>query len=805
MVARLLGAGARRLKPIIGWPAFILTVVAIWMAALGVLDAEWADQDLLFVGAATLSLLISVALAHTRIKGHWAALILALIGLLYISNSLTHFLPPLKGALAELGQGIAWLWLRLWRRDPSLPTFPLWNESGYRLALFADRLTSWAVGLTSGRTEQNEVAFLLITGLIMWGSTAWAIWGILRLGRTLLAMLPLGLALSMSTYMSGVPVGYLVSFGACVIMLLPVVHLTRQEQRWEREGIDYSSEIRFDLWQVTFAVVAILLILSLITPSFSVPRLLNALWKVISEPQQVLEELLIRFFGGVEPEPPPAIPVRANPGGSNRNITANLPRAHLLGGDNPGLSNQIVMYVCTDAPPPIPEDIFPEEYMQVGPRYYWKGLTYDTYWGEQWVNGQSNTTAIPAYEPVIQTTVTPTLTLKQRYLIQVPHGTALYAANEAYQVDRQVNSRRRTDSDLVGLNGTANDYVVDSLVPQATVRQLLSFSETYPSFIVNRYLQLPRRLPDRVQTLAREIVQDADSSYEKALAIQDYLRQFPYDLEVPVPPPGRDVVDFFLFDVQRGYCDYYGSAFVVLARAAGIPARLAIGYAMGGYSMDRGCYVVVERDAHSWPEVYFGDYGWISFEPTAAFVPLERPDDPIEPLTLESSPARPVPTRPIDVVVRKWWQEVRQDWTTYAVIAGGVALLVLLIVQAEIARRRSKLGAVEGIALCYEEMSHIGEQLGVARQPHDTPAEYADILYAALRTRKARWPWSDQKLEPVLEETGRGVRTLSQMYELASYGQLSMPEAQRGMVERQWDRLQRQMKRLRIVSGSVEI
>jgi hypothetical protein len=260
------------------------------------------------------------------------------------------------------------------------------------------------------------------------------------------------------------------------------------------------------------------------------------------------------------------------------------------------------------------------------------------------------------------------------------------------------------------------------------------------------------------------------------------------------------VVDFFLFDVQRGYCDYYGSAFVVLARAAGIPARLAIGYAMGSYSYERNCYVVVERDAHSWPEVYFGEYGWIPFEPTAAFVPLDRPEDPIEPTDLRSSSVQPVPTRPVDVIVRQWWQEVRQDWKTYVVIGGGIALLILLIVQAEIARRRSRLGAVQGIALCYEEMAGMGERLGIARRPHDTPAEYANILNAALQTRKARWPWSARKLAPVLEEAGQGIKTLSRMYELASYGQLSMPEAQRGFADRLWERLQRQLKRLRYSS-----
>jgi hypothetical protein len=156
------------------------------------------------------------------------------------------------------------------------------------------------------------------------------------------------------------------------------------------------------------------------------------------------------------------------------------------------------------------------------------------------------------------------------------------------------------------------------------------------------------------------------------------------------------------------------------------------------------------------------------------------------------------------VVVRDWWREVLQDWTTYAVMAGGVALLVLLIVQAEMARRRSRLKAVQGIALCYEEMSTMGERLGTPRRAHDTPAEYATILNIALEERKARWPWSSERLALVLNDTRQGVQAISRMYEWASYGELSMPEAQRGIAERQWNDLQRKLRRLRLFSTSSE-
>jgi hypothetical protein len=76
-------------------------------------------------------------------------------------------------------------------------------------------------------------------------------------------------------------------------------------------------------------------------------------------------------------------------------------------------------------------------------------------------------------------------------------------------------------------------------------------------------------------------------------------------------------VDYFLFDLKRGYCDYYATAMAMLARAAGLPARIAVGYAAGSYDADTHTYRVTEASAHSWTQVYFPAYGWVDFEPTS--------------------------------------------------------------------------------------------------------------------------------------------------------------------------------------------
>src|SRR6185369_13782652 len=104
-----------------------------------------------------------------------------------------------------------------------------------------------------------------------------------------------------------------------------------------------------------------------------------------------------------------------------------------------------------------------------------------------------------------------------------------------------------------------------------------------------------------------------------AIALQNALREYPYSLKLPPPPEDQDLVDAFLFTIKTGYCDYYASAMVVMARSLGIPARLAVGYRTGTYDAEANAYRVSLADAHSWPELYFAGYGWIPFEPTGAF------------------------------------------------------------------------------------------------------------------------------------------------------------------------------------------
>ena len=147
------------------------------------------------------------------------------------------------------------------------------------------------------------------------------------------------------------------------------------------------------------------------------------------------------------------------------------------------------------------------------------------------------------------------------------------------------------------MEAPADRYQVLSMVPDVTELQLAEATTDYPQTLAWVYLSLPEDLPQRIVTLAEKVTANADGPYERALALEAYLRTIPYDLRIPKAPRGRDVVEYFLFELQRGYCDYFASAMAVMARAVGIPSRLAVGYAMGQYDAVEEAYVVTALDA----------------------------------------------------------------------------------------------------------------------------------------------------------------------------------------------------------------
>ena len=141
------------------------------------------------------------------------------------------------------------------------------------------------------------------------------------------------------------------------------------------------------------------------------------------------------------------------------------------------------------------------------------------------------------------------------------------------------------------------------------------------------YRDLPDNLPPMVGELARQVTRDATSSFERAVALQQWFRVgggFRYDTSVALGSSPDDLVSFLSDGPggRTGFCQQFAAAMAVMARELGIPARVAVGFLSPDPSGD-GAWIYSTRDMHAWPELYFSGYGWVAFEPT----PSDRVED----------------------------------------------------------------------------------------------------------------------------------------------------------------------------------
>jgi len=139
----------------------------------------------------------------------------------------------------------------------------------------------------------------------------------------------------------------------------------------------------------------------------------------------------------------------------------------------------------------------------------------------------------------------------------------------------------------------------------------LPWQEQFSSSI---YLQKP--LSPKTAELAKSITSGLNDDYQKAIAIQEFLKKnYSYRLG-GAPSPTENGVEWFLFKSKKGDCDFFASAMCILLREVGIPARVAVGYAVSEYDPKRDVWIVRQKDAHMWVEAYIKGKGWFTFDPT---------------------------------------------------------------------------------------------------------------------------------------------------------------------------------------------
>ncbi|WP_432662011.1 transglutaminase domain-containing protein [Wukongibacter baidiensis] len=166
--------------------------------------------------------------------------------------------------------------------------------------------------------------------------------------------------------------------------------------------------------------------------------------------------------------------------------------------------------------------------------------------------------------------------------------------------------------------GVDGSYTIKSVLPLDRKGEVNIEDER--SIERDKYLQLPDNLPKRISDLAMDLTKGYESDYEKIKALEKYLvENYTYSLTVSDIPEGKDFVDYFLFEDNKGYCTYYASSLAVMGRTLGIPTRYVQGFLLPEDTGEDGLYEVKAERAHAWVEAYIDNIGWINFEPTSPY------------------------------------------------------------------------------------------------------------------------------------------------------------------------------------------
>lgn len=259
--------------------------------------------------------------------------------------------------------------------------------------------------------------------------------------------------------------------------------------------------------------------------------------------------------------------------------------------------------------------------VQSDQRAYWRLTSLDQFDGQVWSSNGSYQSAkgtlpsgVDANPPA--TIATQTFTVRDLQSIWAP------AAFEPRKVDSPQAALRYEPSSgtlIVGNDRQSSDgltYTVQSALPVFDKAQLQAAPADIPADIRRDGLALPPNMSQRAVTLAQEVTAGRPTAYDKALALQDYFRsQFTYSLDVPAGQSVSAIEEFL--DSRAGYCEQFAGTYAAMARAVGLPARVAVGYTTGEADPAvPGLYHVKGQNAHAWPEVYFAGQGWVLFEPT---------------------------------------------------------------------------------------------------------------------------------------------------------------------------------------------
>lgn len=661
---------------------FISFVTGIGLVVRGVTES-------MLLPLAAMGILVGWFLARENLSAWWEFLGGGTVGFILVVGRVGRLRQPLWQMIREGGDTL-WAWAR-WFETHELPSTGdlrfAWWEFATKTGDILFALWHWVKAFGSGLPNYSYLANRVVWGMVVWILALWFCWAMRRYYRPVWGLLPTGALLSvLFTYAAGTgSLWMLLALGAG-LALVGLTAYEEQEHRWKKISVSFSGQLWGNMAKMVLGITLAMMSLSALTPSVSVETFTKPIQKWLwgdEDEEGGIQDMLGVEYNLDEQEPE----LRRPPG---------LPRGHLISSP-PELSEQVVMVVRFPPGTPPKEEITPLA-------FYWRSMAYDEYTGSGWA---SHAAVVERFEPGENMHTYPLEfyeTMRQEIRLGNKLQGVLYAPGTPYSIDRdsavywrrtwedQVPYKSLLKDDIFAITLDKTVYQVTSALPtveEDTLREvsvlpiveeetlqdeplspsmeeaIQETSLSYAPWLEDRYLDLPEDLPKRVYDLAVEVTAGQPTAYDQAKAIETYLRAFPYTLELPAPPLDQDVVDYFLFELQKGYCDYYATSMAVLARATGLPARVVIGYAGGTYDAEEDRYLITEADAHTWPEIYFPEVGWIPFEPTTGKVDLAIEEGD---LTVPSALDKPSQT---------FGTQAGVDWSRF--VAWGIAPALSLL------------------------------------------------------------------------------------------------------------------------------
>lgn len=598
-------------------------------------------------------------------------------------------------------------------------------------------LLSWVLWISSameGNATADNYVFIFEISFLVWWLTFLGTWSIFRYGYTWRAVVPAGIVLAINVFNAPDPIlSFLVIFSLLALILLARTNLAEQQLRWREQRIYFTPDIDFDFVRSALYYSVMVLALAWIIPGLG----RNPQVQSVTSPVRENFTAMTRRFNEM------------HPGLNQREIpTAASFGPNLTLGGARQVEDRPVLQIRADE------------------GRYWRAVTYDYYDGAGWRGTRGQEQTYDALEPIPIPAWSNREPITQTVTLLSPTGGVIFAVQDLLAADIPISALAENvgdTGDRVEISyATArrelkaeSTYTVISNYSRPTVQQLRDATTLAPAPpIQSTYTQLPADFSPRIAQLAADIATQEATAYDKAKAIEGYLRQnYPYNELIAAPPAGSDPIEYFLFDLQEGYCDYYATSMVLMLRSLGIPARPASGYAQGTFDQQSRTYLVTGDDAHTWVEVFFPGLGWIEFEPTAGEGPLNRPSG-VDPATAdageEAAQSTVVPQSesplPPENLLDSGLEDLPEDllgggggggpvrpWLPWA----GLAATLLVLLGGLWVMRRTRLTGPELFSpdvspIVYERMVRWAGRIGIPLHIAQTPYEHADRLGRAL-------------------------------------------------------------------------